>query len=130
MSESKFGVQFIQTSKGEELAILPRTSFERLRELAEDRLDAMDARAALARYRVGEEELIPQELVDRLLAGESVTKVWREHRGLTQAKLAAAAGIKKSYLSQIEGGQRKGTVATLRALARALNVDLDDLASR
>jgi DNA-binding XRE family transcriptional regulator len=127
MTEGKSKVQFIQTPKGEDLAILPRASFERLRELAEDRLDAEDARAALARMRAGEEELVPQNVVDRLLSGESPIRVWREHRGLTQVRLASAAGIKKAYLSQIESRQRKGTVATLRTLARALRVDLDDL---
>lgn len=127
MTEGKAKVQFIQTPKGEDLAVLPRASFERLRELAEDRLDAEDARAALARLRAGQEELVPQDVVDRLLSGESPIRVWREHRGLTQVRLAAAAGIKKAYLSQIESRQRKGTVATLRALAGALGVDLDDL---
>ena len=93
-------------------------------------MDADNARAALARLRSGVEELIPQEILDRLVAGEKPIKVWREFRGLTQARLAELAGIKKAYLSQIESGQRKGTVATLRALARALKLDLDDLLER
>ena len=126
MSEGKLKVQFIQTPNGEDLAILPRAQFERLRERAEDRADAEDARVALERLRDGE-ELIPQEIVDRLMGGEQPVKVWREFRGLTQTKLAAMAGIGKGYLSQIESGQRAGPLTTRRALAKALRVDLDDL---
>ena len=37
----------------------------------------------------------------------------------------AAIGI--GYLSQIENGERKGTVGTLKKIAAALDVDLDDL---
>jgi transcriptional regulator with XRE-family HTH domain len=53
--------------------------------------------------------------------------VWREHRGMTQQKLAEAAGISKAYLSQIEAEVRGGSVAVLSKLAKALSVDLDDL---
>ena len=37
------------------------------------------------------------------------------------------AGIGVGYLSQIETGERKGTVDTLKKIAAALDVDLDDL---
>ncbi|MDP6342806.1 MAG: helix-turn-helix transcriptional regulator, partial [Alphaproteobacteria bacterium] len=73
------------------------------------------------------EELVPIELVDRLLAGESPVKVWREHRGMRQNKLAEAAGLKQPYLSQIEAGKREGSLDTMARIARALEVDLDDL---
>jgi ribosome-binding protein aMBF1 (putative translation factor) len=92
-----------------------------LDELIEDRLAA----AAYARTR--DQESLPQTTVDRLLAGENPVRVWREHRGLTLADLAAKAGIGKGYLSQIEQRQRNGTVATLQKLAAALGVELDDL---
>ena len=36
--------------------------------------------------------------------------------------------IGKSHVSQIESGRKTGTVETLGRLARALGVDLDDLA--
>lgn len=74
-------------------------------------------------------ELFPMEVVDRLLAGEHPVKVYRNHRGMTQGQLAAMVGIHKMYLSQIETGRRVGSTKTLAALARALNVSLDDLTS-
>jgi transcriptional regulator with XRE-family HTH domain len=59
--------------------------------------------------------------------GESPLRVWREHRGLTQQALADAAGVGKSYISQLEAGTKTGAIGTLRAIASALRVDLDDL---
>lgn len=80
------------------------------------------------RLSAGEDELIPFDITRRLVAGENPIRVWREHRGLSAAKLADAAGISARYLSQMETGQREGTISTLRALARVLAVTLDDLA--
>jgi len=120
-------VQFIKTPGGEDLAVLPRGELERLRDLADDRLDAKAAEKILDRVARGEEELVPSAVAKRLFGGENPVKVWREHRGLTQAELAAKANLSKAYLSQIESGQRGGSMAMLRALADALAIDLDDL---
>ena len=92
-------------------------------------LDEMleDAAATAAYNRSRDQERVPIELVDRLIAGENPVKVWREHRGLSQRALAARAGLNFTYLSQIETGARKGTVQTKKKLAQALGVDLDDL---
>ena len=65
----------------------------------------------------------------RLAAGEAPLRVWREHRGLTLRALAAAAGISPAMLSETETGKKEGSVRTLRSLAHALDVDLDDLVS-
>ena len=92
-------------------------------------LDEMleDAAATAAYQRSRDQERVPIELVDRLLAGENPVKVWREHRGLSQRALAAQAGLNFTYLSQIETGARKGPVETMKKLAQALDLDLDDL---
>ena len=78
-------------------------------------------------YVAGREFLVPDEIVRRELGGESPIKLLREHRGRTQQELANQAGISKPYLSQIETGKRQGTVETLSALARSLDVPLDVL---
>ena len=49
------------------------------------------------------------------------------YRGLSQQALADAAGLGKSYICGLEASTRKGSIGTLRALASALNLDLDDL---
>ena len=71
--------------------------------------------------------MIPSEFADRILEGESAVRVWREYRNLSVKKLAGQANISVSYLSQIEGGSRSGSLPTMKALAQALDVDLADL---
>jgi DNA-binding XRE family transcriptional regulator len=70
---------------------------------------------------------VPSAVVNQLLAGTHPVKAWREHHQLTQDALATQAGISTAYLCQIETGKRQGAVKTLKALARALGVALDDL---
>ncbi len=53
--------------------------------------------------------------------------VWCDHRSMTAVELARAADIAPAFLSQIETGKRKGTIDTLRKIAQALSVTLDDL---
>jgi mRNA interferase RelE/StbE len=111
-----------------EMVTIPRAEYERLRAAAEDLADlvAYDrARAALA---ADEDELIPAAFANRLLAGEAPLRVYRDLRGLTQAALAERAGVNRVTVAEIETGRKQGSVATLRALAMALGVTLDDLA--
>ena len=111
-----------------EMVTIPREEYDRLRAAAEDLADlvAYDrARSALA---AGEDELIPDAFADRLLAGEPPLRVYRDLRGLTQAALAERAGVNRVTVAEIEPGRKQGSVATLRALAGALGVTLDDLA--
>jgi DNA-binding XRE family transcriptional regulator len=115
------------TIDGEAFVALSRDAYDRLVEAAEDAADA----AAIARFEqrlaAGEEEFVPSAMVDRILAGENLVRVWREHRGLTVSALAEMAGIAQPYLSQIETGKREGTLATMKKIAGALRVKLDDL---
>lgn len=120
-------VQTIVTPGGERLVVLAEAEYAALVEAAEDAED----RAALDRFRTrlasGEEEMIPSEVVDRLLGGENRIRVWREHRGLSAKALAERSGIAQGFLSQIETGKREGTVETLRKIATALSITIDDL---
>lgn len=102
---------------------LRRADFEALLDAA-DGEHARRVEAAAAR---GETEYLPVEMVKRMAKGESPVAVWREHRGLKQNTLAEAAGISKTYLNEIEAGKKPGSVAALRALAKALKVSIDDL---
>ncbi len=91
----------------------------------EDMLE--DAAATAAFHSTRNQESVPAELADRLIAGNNPVKVWREHRGLSQRALAAQAGLNFTYLSQIETGARRGSINTMKKLAQVLGVDLDDL---
>ena len=126
------GVQIIRTESGEELVVLPRREYIALLapagdEAAEDEMTGIlvdEAKAAIAR---GDEVALPEEVWAAIEAGESPVKVLRKHRGLTQAELAAAAGVSQGYVAELEGGRKTGTPETLKAIARALGVPLDVL---
>lgn len=119
--------QTILTPSGDRLVVLSEADFETLVEAAEDASDFRSVAAFRNKLAAGEEELVPAPIVDRLLDGENQIKVWREYRGLTSQALAEKAGIGQGFLSQIETGKRAGTVDTLRKIAAALNVTIDDL---
>ncbi|MDQ0474109.1 helix-turn-helix domain-containing protein [Labrys wisconsinensis] len=99
-----------------------------MREAIEDHEDTEAVREFERKLAAGEEELIPAEVVDRLLDGENKVRVWRQHRGHTASDLAELAGISAACLSQIESGTREGSVGTLKKIAAALGITVDDLA--
>ena len=121
-------IQIISNSDKEPaFAVLPYDEYTALIErveLLQDLHDCQDFEERLAR---GEEELIPGDVVERLVEGENPVRVWREHRGFTQEELGVRTGLSGPYLSQIESGKREGTVKVFAALAKALDVDIDDL---
>ncbi len=120
-------VQFILKEGKPEYAVIPYELYEQLVEDAETLQDIRDIDEIKARIESGEEELIPAHVPYAIIDGENPVKVWREYRGLTQQQLAEAAGISAAYLSQIETGKRAGKTAVLQAIARAMNLDLDDV---
>lgn len=111
--------------KGRRFALIPLKEFEQLvhdAEMLED-IRAYDA----AKNR--DEETFGSEVAKRLIGGENPIRVFREYRGLTQEQLARAAKIARPYLTEIETGKKIGAVPVLKAIARALRVDLDDIAA-
>lgn len=60
------------------------------------------------------------------LLGTNVRKA-RKAKGLSQEELALEAGMKRSYVSDLERGTRNPTVRALARLARALEVEPADL---
>ena len=119
-------VQVIKKNGKPEWAVVPYEDYQRLLEEAEMLQDIREYDEAKLSIAKGE-ELIPSEVTYAILDGKNPIRVWREYRGMTQQKVAEKAGISKPYLSQLESGQRKGTTEVLRAVAKALNVSLDDL---
>jgi DNA-binding XRE family transcriptional regulator len=119
--------QIIEKNGHPEFAVIPYADYQHFLELLEDEADARVIAEFHEAYTAGREFMVPDEILRRELAGESPIKLWRERRGLTQQELAEKAGISKPYLSQIETGKRQGTVETLSALARSLDIPLDVL---
>ncbi|KQS99173.1 MULTISPECIES: helix-turn-helix domain-containing protein [unclassified Rhizobium] len=118
------------TPNGEEMVVLSRSDYNLLlqqSELVEDLEDLLAVKAYEARVAAGEEERVPVEFVDRLIDGEHPVRVWRDFRGLSAKDLAAAAGISTAYISEIETGKKEGSISVLKAIARVLRLDLDDV---
>jgi len=102
-----------------------REEFDRVIDRLQDLEDAEFMRGVEAD--AGGRDYLPASAVKRMIAGESPITVWREQRGLSVTALAGKAGIGRSYLSEIEGGKKPGSVVALRSLADALGVSIDDL---
>lgn len=101
------------------------TTQDERKKLANDAGDVAVVKPINERLARGEEELIPADLVNRILDGENKVKVWREYRKLTLRDLAAKADISPAYMSQIEGGTRD--FDTMKKIAAALDISIDGL---
>lgn len=121
-------VKILETNGKPAFAVMPYDEYQALRELAEDADDLAALVRFAKRYSKGDVETVPSEILDRLLAGESPLRVWREHRGLTAAQLAARVKITPAHVSKLESGNGNPSLAVLRKLAKALDVDIDSLA--
>ncbi len=93
--------------------------------LLDDNSDRAAIDRALREDEVG--DTIPGEIVNAIWDGVTPLRAWRQHREFTLDMLADRIGVSKKYLSQIENGQKSGTVDIFRRLSIVLNVELDDL---
>ena len=51
----------------------------------------------------------------------------RLKRGLSQEALADIAGVHRTYIGMIERGEKNITLANIKKIAKALNVEISDL---
>jgi len=71
---------------------------------------------------------IPHEVVQaHLLEGKSLLRAWREYLKLSQKEVAEAAGITQPALAQMEKPKARLRKDTLKKLAKAMNLSLDQL---
>ena len=114
-------VQYLDVEGRKAFAVLPIADYEKLLAEADDARDL-----AVAAAQEGA-ETFPAAIAERIFGGEQPLRVFRNHRSLTQAELAGRAGVGQNVISRIESGKMTGTVGTLAALAKSLNVTVDDL---
>ncbi|MFT4091878.1 MAG: helix-turn-helix transcriptional regulator [Asticcacaulis sp.] len=121
--------------KDETFVLVPLAEYEALSrhiETVEDELEEEWAARVYAEHLAtkarGEYIAMTKEEWARIRAGESPVRVVREHRGLTQKALSDASGVAAPEISAIEAGKRRGSVDTLKALAKALGCPLDVVA--
>jgi ribosome-binding protein aMBF1 (putative translation factor) len=105
------------------LAEFTKTTLMTQTAASEDASDTRAAKRAIAR----DEETLSETELDALLSAKSALAFWRKKRGLTQAELARRAALAQGFLSEIEGGRKKGDVTVLQRIAAALDVSLIDL---
>lgn len=77
----------------------------------------------------GNDNALPDDVLQKVaLAQESPIKIIRKFRGMTQDDLAAACGLSRPYLTEIETGRKEGSIRSLKSIAAALGVPLERLA--
>ena len=126
----------------DEEVVLSRADWERLVSALEDIDEDADDIAAVSVARaenaalaarlaaergVSVETTIPIEVVTAELDGAHPLRAWRDHRGWTQAELAAKSGVARDLIAQIETRRRNGSIQSMNRLARALGVPIEAL---
>lgn len=116
----------METDMGEMISI-PLEEYRSLQAAAEELADLQAHDRTLAQLASGDEELLPTEFVKRMLSGESPLRIWREFRELTQTALAAASNVNRVQIADIEARRKSGSIETVKKLAEALGITLDEL---
>lgn len=71
---------------------------------------------------------IPDEVVRaNIMEDVPLIRAWREHLGLTQTEVAARMGISQAALAQMEAPAARPRKTTLRKLAQALGLTLEQV---
>ena len=122
-------LQIIHTD-GEDLVVIARSDYEALLARAGDEAseDAMTARivaATDAKIARGEDVALPAAVWVAIESGEHPIRAIRKYRGLTQIEVAQQASLRQGYIADIEAGRKRGSAASLKAIAVALDVPLD-----
>ena len=120
-------VRFKMTNRGE-VAILPRKDYEALAAKAQEVDEDLGTARIVARARkeiAAGMPLIPKEVVDRIARGDNALRALRQWRGKTQLYVSHKTNVGQGYISDLERGRRKGTIAVLKKIADVLKVPLD-----
>lgn len=72
-------------------------------------------------------ECFPASFVDKLMDSDYKIRVWREYRNLTTVELAQRVGVSQSYISDIENGKKDGSIKVIKAIADALDADIETI---
>jgi DNA-binding Xre family transcriptional regulator len=116
--------QVFRAPDGTEMVILTKEEYDRLASLAEeDEEDVAIFDERVAEIESGKVALLPPEVSQMMLRGDTLLKALRKWRNLNQLDLVPLTGLAQGYISDLESGKKKGTLETLKKLALALKVD-------
>ena len=118
-------VQILERDGRPAFVVMPIEEYERLLEALEDAHDAAVIEQFHARLLAGEEETLPVQVVDQILAGENPVRVLRKYRRMTLQQLADACEVTNSHISQIEKGKSSMSTEVLKKMSQALSVDVE-----
>lgn len=109
--------------QGDKLIVMTEAEYRRI---VEDAGDA--ALAEQARFEDEGKPSMPSEFVLASINGTlHPLAAWRKAVGLTQAELAARAGVRPASVSDIESRKIDPRLSTLKALAGALKLGVEDI---
>jgi hypothetical protein len=113
-----------------ETITLPRAEYEALLDRLEEAEDALSVKQFSETvdahgWEAAIKDCLPIDLVERKLAGEHPTRIWREQRKLTLRALAERAHLPASYISEIENFTKPGSYSAYVKIGRALGLPPD-----
>lgn len=120
-------VQIIKKNGKPEWVVLPYKDFKKIQEMLEDIEDIKDIEKYLKSVEDNAEDVIPSEVTFAIIDSTHPIRAWRKYKNIKMNQLAKKVGISGAYLSQIENGKRNPTIETLKAIASALEVELEVL---
>jgi hypothetical protein len=116
--------QIIKAPDGSELVVITRAEYDALvNGLDEDEEDVAIFDARMAELKNGQAEVLPPEVAQFMLNGDSLLKALRKWRDQTQLYLEFKTGLSQSYISDLESGKKQGTPESLRKIAAALEIE-------
>ncbi|MDR1241325.1 MAG: helix-turn-helix transcriptional regulator [Deltaproteobacteria bacterium] len=75
-----------------------------------------------------DETTIPHEVLGLVIKNDKTPiAAWREYLGLTQEKIASRMGITQPSFARMESAERKPRIATLKKIAKAMNIQWEQL---
>jgi DNA-binding XRE family transcriptional regulator len=117
----------ILTIEQKDYAVVPMNDYNNMLKLAQNTQDMVDIRQYRQDLTSGKDEMITSEFAERLIFGENPCLVWREYRTLTLKDMSNATGIDSATLSRIENNKREPSIKQIKAIAKALKLEVDDL---
>lgn len=106
-----------------ETITIPKAEYDSLRATLEE----LNDRIVVHNFMHDPKPGLPAAYIERMIDGESILKLWREHRGITQTQLAQESGVNRVQINNIENQGKSGSPRTLLRLAKALEISINDL---
>lgn len=124
-TDKQFNIHHIHKPEGNFVEV-PEDIFERMVAKIEDLEDL----EAIRNAKENPDEYFPAEFVyacmDAKTTGQRIA-LWMGYRGLKQIELAKQAEVSPPYLSEIMHDKKPGSLSALKAIAKVLRADLEDI---